>query len=91
MAGGVRDLLARRTTVGSCLARIALPKLQECGLVAHDFSPGFAEGELTLYRLVRQEGGDAYSRYNALLRQLSSFERSLPARMRQASGGEARK
>jgi hypothetical protein len=39
-----------------------------------------AEPELQLYRLLRREGGDAYSRYNALLRELISFEQALDRR-----------
>jgi hypothetical protein len=42
-----------------------------------------ADAELELYRMLRQTGGDAYSRYNALLRQLVSFERALDRRRRQ--------
>lgn len=33
--------------------------------------------ELDLYELLGQEEGDPYSRYNALLRELVSFERAL--------------
>jgi hypothetical protein len=40
------------------------------------------EPELELYRLLRREGGDAYSRYNALLRELISFEQALDHRFR---------
>jgi hypothetical protein len=35
-----------------------------------------------LYRLLHQQGGDAYSRYNALLRELISFEHALDCRQR---------
>ncbi|MEI6072071.1 MAG: hypothetical protein WCS31_09780 [Verrucomicrobiae bacterium] len=79
---GIKDLLARRTTVSSCLAVVALPKLQATAFVPGDFIPHFLQGELTLYRILRNEGGDAYSRYNSLLRELSSFERALSARFR---------
>ncbi|MCX6930149.1 MAG: hypothetical protein NT154_44095 [Verrucomicrobia bacterium] len=40
------------------------------------------EPERQLYRLLRQEGGDAYSRYNALIRELVSFEQALDRRCR---------
>jgi hypothetical protein len=79
---GIRDLLEGRTTVGACLVAIALPRLKEADFLPHDFLPCFTQGELTLYRILRNEGGDAYSRYNALLRELSSFERALSARFR---------
>ena len=84
---GIEDLLARRTTVASCLAVVALPKLQGFGLVPPNFSPCFGQGELTLYRILCKEGGDAYSRYNALLRELVSFEQALSARLRKAKAG----
>ena len=79
---GIRDLLDCRTTAGSCLVAIALPRLKEAGFLPRDFLPCFTQGELTLYRILRNEGGDAYSRYNALLRELASFERALSARFR---------
>jgi hypothetical protein len=42
------------------------------------------EAELELYDLLMREGGDAYSRYNALLRELVSFENALNRRSRTA-------
>jgi len=45
--------------------------------------PGeFAEYELQLYDLLKKEGGDPYARYNALLRELVSFENALDRRKR---------
>ena len=45
--------------------------------------PGqFPEPELQLYELLKREGGDAYSRYNALVRELVSFENALDRRNR---------
>ena len=35
--------------------------------------------ELALYECLCREGGDAYSRYNAYIRRLVSFERALDA------------
>jgi hypothetical protein len=46
----------------------------ECGCAA---TKRFPEPERQLYRLLRQEGADAYSRYNSLLRELVSFENAL--------------
>jgi hypothetical protein len=40
------------------------------------------EPELELYDLLLLEGGDAYSRHNALLRELISFENALGHRVR---------
>jgi hypothetical protein len=44
------------------------------------------EPERQLYRLLCQQGGDAYSRYNALMRELVSFESALDLRCRQSAG-----
>ena len=40
------------------------------------------DAELALYRRLREAGGDAYSRYNALLREVVSFESALDLRCR---------
>jgi hypothetical protein len=52
--------------------------MQSSGLAAsygiRDFVP---EPERALYRLLQKEGGNAYGRYNALLRRLVSFEQAL--------------
>lgn len=75
---GLDDAAAGRVTVHSCLISIARPRLESAGLLSHyplmHFVP---EPERALYRLLVEEGGDAYSRYNSLLRRLVSFERSL--------------
>ncbi len=78
IAAGLREVAAGDVTVRACLVWIAQPRLQRLGL----FPPGapvvIHEPELTLYRLlVRQGVGDPYQEYNALLRRLVSFERSL--------------
>ena len=62
--------------------RIPLARL---GVLDPDITRGPAEPELQLYRLLRQAGGDAYSTYNALLRELVSFEQALDRRSRAAS------
>jgi hypothetical protein len=72
---GLDDLRAGRATVAGCLAGLALPRLKRAGLAA-DIEAG-PELELRLFRLLRERGGDAYGRYNSLLRQLSSFESAL--------------
>jgi hypothetical protein len=47
--------------------------------------PGqFSEPELQLYGLLQLERGDAYSRYNALVRELVSFENALDRRRTKA-------
>jgi len=81
---GIRDLMDGRMSVGSCLAAIALPRLWAAGLVPRDFQHAIPHGELTLYRLLRQEKGNAYARYSALIRELVSFEHALATRIRKA-------
>lgn len=78
---GVADYAAGRVTLESCLLAIGWPRLQRGGLDLPGKTPQhFPEPEMQLYTLLRNEGGDAYSRYNALMRQLISFEQSLDQR-----------
>jgi len=75
---GLREAAAGQLTIGSCLVSIAQPLMQRSGLAAsygvRDF---IREPERALYRLLQKEGGNAYGRYNALLRRLISFEQAL--------------
>lgn len=75
---GLEDLAAGRVTITACLVSIARPAIEKSGL-AKGFPPlrYISLPEETLYRLLRAEGGDAYGRYNSLLRRLVSFERAL--------------
>lgn len=75
MLRGLEDWRAGRTTVDSCLVAIAFGKFRAAGLVTGE-AP-FAEAELVLYDLLRKEGGNAYGRYNSLIRELVSFGRTL--------------
>lgn len=77
---GLADWHAGRSTIASCLVAIGAPRLRSVGLLVGraPFPP--AQAEHTLYRLLREQGGDAYSRYNALVRELVSFEQSLDRR-----------
>ena len=77
MEQGLRDVTEGKTTVPAALVVIAFPKLSRVGLISEDAKLPFQDGELTLYRLLRQQEGDAYSKYSALLRELVSFERCL--------------
>jgi hypothetical protein len=74
---GLADACAGRCTIPAALVSIACPRLQRAGLFPSDAPLPPVEAELQLYRLLRQSGGDAYSRYNALLRELVSFEQAL--------------
>ena len=78
---GLTDLRNNLHTQDSCLVRIARPRLAKAGFiepsVLHDDT-----AELELYQLLCQEGAQAHSRYNALIRELVSFEHALDQRMR---------
>ena len=74
---GLRDAAAGQVTIESCLVSIARPRLEAAGLFSHPHITLVPEPERVLYRLLREEGGDAYGCYNSLLRRLVSFQRSL--------------
>jgi hypothetical protein len=81
---GLADFQAGLCTIPAFLVCIARPRLSRAGLMPESLPVQFSESELRLYRLLRLEGGDAYSRYNALLRELVSFENALDRRNRKA-------
>jgi hypothetical protein len=59
------------------LIDIARPRLTELGVVPGSAPPPVAEPERELYRRLRAERGDAYARYNSLIRELTSFQSAL--------------
>lgn len=78
ISAGLVDVAAGRSTPAACAIWIALPRLRRAGLVRGDMlARQIDEPELELYRLLCEEGGDAYGRYNALLRRLVRFEHAL--------------
>lgn len=77
---GLADLQDGKCTAPACLVSIARSRLSDAGLLDRSTPPA-PEPELQLYRLLRREGGDAYSRYNSLLRELVSFEQALDHRI----------
>jgi len=77
---GLADFKAGLCTIPACLVRIARPRLSGAGLMPQTAPSQCSEHELQLHELLKQEGGDAYSRYNALLRELVSFENALDRR-----------
>jgi hypothetical protein len=81
---GLADFQAGLCTIPACLVRIARPRLSRAGLMPPSEPGQFSEHELQLYELLKLESGDAYSRYNALLRELVSFENALDRRFRKA-------
>jgi hypothetical protein len=72
---GLRDVDAGRESMQALLVSIGAARLARAGIVvAHPLS----EPEPRLYELLEKEHGDgAHSKYNALLRRLMSFERSV--------------
>ena len=73
---GLDDAAAGRETIASLLVAIGAPRLRRGGLVIPDIT--VAEPEHRLYELLAVADSDAaHSRYNALIRQLVSFERAL--------------
>ena len=77
---GLADFRSGRCTIPACLVAIAKSRLTGAGLIADAANGQFPDPERQLYGLLRQEKGDAYSRYNALLRELISFEQALDRR-----------
>ena len=77
---GLTDFQSGRCTIPACLVGMARSRLRRAGLITGVVATSFPEPERQLYRLLRQEGGDAYSRYNALIRELVSFEQALDRR-----------
>ena len=82
---GLADHHAGRRTIPACLIDIARPRLARAGLIPAEMPSLMPEPEIHLYRLLCQQGGDAYSNYNALLREVVSFEFSLDHRCRQTA------
>ena len=75
MLEGLQDWRSGQTTISSCLIAIAFGKFRKAGLGKGE--PPFSESELVLYDLLRKQVGNAYGRYNSLLRKLVSFGRAL--------------
>jgi len=72
---GLADLAAGRTSAASLLVLIGAERLRRIGLSIPE-AP-IADPEHRLYALLAIEDSDAaHSRYNALIRQLVSFERA---------------
>ncbi|MCW1923513.1 hypothetical protein OKA05_13190 [Luteolibacter arcticus] len=76
VAEGLADHAAGRRGINACLVRIASPRLVRAGLMPPLESPGGA-AELELYEILSSEPGNAYGRYNAIIRELVSFEHAL--------------
>ena len=72
---GCADLEAGTVSVESLLVSIAAPALRDVGLaIEHPI----ADAEMRLYALLSaRDGAAAHSRYNALLRRVSSYRRAV--------------
>jgi hypothetical protein len=81
---GLDDFQSGRCTVAACLVMIARPRLVEAGLISVHGADVISEPERELYRLLRQQESDAYSKYNSLIRELVSFEQALDHRLGKA-------
>jgi hypothetical protein len=73
---GLAERAAGLQGINACLVRIAAPRLRRAGFLKEENMPD-ATAELDLYQILLGEPGDPYSRYNALLRELVSFEHAL--------------
>ena len=78
---GLADAQAGRATIAAYLVGIASPRILRYGLLPSIPPELVADAESKLYELLRRADGDAYSRYNSLLRELVSFENALDHRM----------
>jgi len=75
VAKGLQDLARSSETDEALLVSIAAPRLRDRGLVVQAPLP---DAEHRLYeRLAREDPDSAHSRYNALLRRLTSLESAL--------------
>lgn len=73
---GLDDLAQGRETAESLLVAIGAERLRRAGLAVPDGTP--PDPEHRLYALLTaSESDSAHSRYNAMIRQLVSFERAL--------------
>jgi hypothetical protein len=78
---GLRDARLGTTSPGALLIAIGAPRLRRLGLSIPADQDLPADAERKLYRLLGSSGvSDPFSRYNALIRELVSFERALEQR-----------
>jgi len=84
---GLRELEAGTVGVGALLISIGAPRLARAGFPVPASARSVSEPELRLYALLGERGErDPYGRYNALVRELVSFERALEHRVRVERG-----
>jgi len=75
---GLADVSGARVTPAACAVWIAFARLSRAGLIDDSLLKHRIEDpEDALYRLLCQEGGNAFGRYNALMRRLVKLEHAL--------------
>ena len=85
IAEGLADVAAGRETIAGELVKIGSPRLRECGVELPVLPEDALAADHRLYHLLGAiHGREAHSQYNALIRQLVSFERALEQRTRLA-------
>ena len=83
---GLSDLAMRRESTAAFLVQIGSPKLNRCGVSVEVTAEDALAADHNLYEmLARVHGNEAHGRYNALLRELVSFERALEQRVSKAA------
>jgi len=82
---GMVDVAAGRETIAGELVKIGSPRLRDCGVEVAVLPKDALEADHRLYHLLGAiHGREAHSQYNALIRQLVSFERALEQRVSRA-------
>ena len=85
VAEGLADVAAGRESVAGELVKLGSPRLRDCGVEIDVSRDDALEADRRLYRLLGAPyGHEAHSQYNALIRQLVSFERALEHRVSRA-------
>ena len=74
---GLADLRDGEFTAEALLIAVGAPRLRGAGVTLPAAVDEPEHPELALYERLCRDGGDAYSRYNAYIRRLVSFERAL--------------
>ena len=83
VVAGIEALRRGEATVEALLVAVGAPRLRHAGVDVPSPPCIPEQPELALYAAIAADGGgDAHSRYNALIRRLVSFERALEAARR---------
>lgn len=92
IAEGLEDTAAGRITPAACLIAVGWPRLLRSGLtLPGTMEPSIPEPEQQLYKMLRERDGDACSHYNALMRELISFEHSLEQEEERSKAGKLKR